>query len=212
MKRIKLFSLVIGLATILASGLALADDVVTLGVLPGSSIQVRDNAYPLGQDPPTSTFNNVSVADDGTVFGAQSDISFTPIDVNVSGFVVHIELRAQSDLMGTYDRNTGSFAAAADFDLKGTSNAPGFNNNTCISPTTTFNLSTDNLGGAVFSGGIGTVVDSTFIVNAIPLGRCGSHIIFGDYARLVNQFFGLPSPSGANTVSLILRMDPPLAP
>ena len=213
MKRIKLFSLVIGLGAILASRVALADDVVTLGVLPGSSIMVGSAAYSFGQDPPTSTFGNVLVADNGTVSGAQSNISFAPIDVDFGfGVIVHAQLGAQSDFMGTYDRNTGSLAAAADFDLKLTSNAPGFNNDTCIIPTTTLNLSTDNLGGSACSGGNCTVVDNSFVVSAIPLGACGSFILIGDYARFINDNLGLPSPSGANILSLVLRMDPPLAP
>src|SRR5712692_1453755 len=132
MKRMKLFSLVVGLGAILASGIALADDVVSIGVLPGSSINVRGYVLSFGTDPPTSTFNNVLIADDGTVFVAQNDISFAPIKVNVSGLEFFAELRAQSDLMGTYDRNTGSCTATLDVDLKITG---FFITDTCIIPT-----------------------------------------------------------------------------
>ena len=114
-------------------------------------------------------------------------------------------------MIGAYDRNTGSFAAAADADLKLTSNAPGFNNNRCIIPTTTLNLSTDDLGGSLFSGGNGTVVDNSFVVNAIPLGACGG--IVANYTFLINNALGLPSLTpGNNTLILVIRMDPPLAP
>ncbi len=211
----KAASLLLGFGVILSSGIALADDVVSIGVLPGSSINVRGTVLALGQDPPASTLNNALIADDGTLFVAQSDISFEPIDVAVftgfGTFVVHVELRAQSDLIGAYDRNTGSFAAAADADIKLTSNVPGFNNNRCIIPTTTWKLSTDDLGGSLFSGGNGTVVDNSFVVNAIPFGACGG--FFPDYATALNNALRLPSLTpGNNTLILVIRMDPPLAP
>ncbi len=218
MKLLKLFSLVVGFGVILTSGMALADDVVNLGALPGSSIKVGTQVAPFGQDPPTSTLNNALITDDGTGAGtlsvSQSDISFAPVEAPVPGFpfVVRAELRAQSDFLGTYDRNTGSSTGAADFDLKITSNAPGFNNNTCIIPTTTLNLSTDDLGGSPFAGGTGTVVDNSFVVSAIPLGACGSFIFFGDYATLINNQLGLPSLTGNNTLIMVIRMTPPLAP
>jgi len=213
----KLLGLVVGFGAILASGVALADDVVSIGVLPGSSINVRGSVFAFGQDPPASTLNNALIADDGTLFVAQSDISFEPIDVTVftpiGTFVVHVELRAQSDLIGAYDRNTGSLTATADADLKLTSNAPGFNNNSCIIPTTTLNFSTDDLGGSACSGGNCTAIDNTFVVNAIPLGACGGIIPVADYAFLINNALGLPSLTpGFNTLILVIRMDPPLAP
>ena len=222
MKLMKLFSLVVGLGTILASGIALADDVVNLGALPESSIKVRTRVLSFGQDPPTSTLNNALVRDDGTgagtLFVAQSDISFAPIAIEFELFfgvpvVVHAQLRAQSDFMGTYDRNTGSSSAIGNFDIKLTSNDPvGFNNNTCIIPTTTLNPSTDAFGGSAFFGGNGTVVDNTFLVSTIPQGACGSLGIF-DYATLINGKLGLPSLTpGANTLTLVIRMTPPLAP
>ena len=201
----------IGLGVILASGLLLADDVISLDVLPGSSISVGTQSFPLGDDPPTSAFNNVSVGDDGTVFGAQADISFVPIDGMMAGFTFHIQMRPQSDLAGTYDRTGGSLTASVAFDLKITSNAPGFDNNNCIVPASAFSFSTDDIGGSTFSGGQGIIVDNAFVVNAIPPGSCGS--FFGtDCARLINGNFGLPSPSGNNMGSLIIRMSPALIP
>src|SRR6266849_6471691 len=215
MNLVKLFSRGVGVATILASGIAFADDVVRVDILPGSSIRLGVNVVAFGQDPPTSTLNNVSITDDGTGVGsllvARNDISFAPIDLVVSFYTVHAELRAQSDLIGTYDRRSGWLTAAGDFDLKLTSNAPGSNNSTCIIPATTLAISTDDAGGWSFVSGKGTAVDNTFSVNAVPHGRCGSYVAF-DYADLLNVNLSLPSRSGANTLALVMRMTPPLAP
>jgi hypothetical protein len=69
MKRVQRFSLVVGFGTILASGIAFADDVVKRDILPGSSIRVGTHVVSFGQDPPTSTLNNASITDDGTGAG-----------------------------------------------------------------------------------------------------------------------------------------------
>jgi sugar lactone lactonase YvrE len=211
MKRVQLFGLVVGFGTILTSGIAFADDVVKLDIVPGSSIRVGTQVISFGQDPPTSTINIVSITDDGTgagtLFVAQSDISFAPVAVVAAPFVVYAELRAQSNLTGTYDRHTGSVTATGDFDLKLTSGAPSFNNTTCIIPASTLTLSTDAVGGLPFYSGTGTAVDNTFLVNAIPADRCGSF-----YTNFLNLNLGLPSPSGANTLALVMRMTPLLAP
>jgi len=55
MKLIKAASLLLGFGVILSPGIALADDVVSIGVLPGSSINVRGTVFAFGQDPPAST-------------------------------------------------------------------------------------------------------------------------------------------------------------
>ncbi len=210
------FSLLVVLRMILASGMALADDVISIGVLPGSSISVRGTSTPLGQDPPVTTLNNVLITDDGTGGGvlsvAQSDVSFEPVDSDAFGFVVRAQIRAQSDGAGVYDRNTGSSTLIIDTDVKYTSDLPGFDNDNCIIPSTTFNLSTDNPGGSLCFGGNCTVVDNTFVVNAIPAGSCGSSFI-GDYATLINQQVGLPSfTPGDNVASLVILMTPALPP
>jgi streptogramin lyase len=216
MKRVQLFSLVVGLGAILVSEIAFAADVVKLDIMPGSSIRVGARTIAVGQDPPTSTLNNVSITDDGTgagtLFVAESDVSFAPVNVVVYVFTVRIQLRAQSNLTGTYDRHTGLATATGDFDLKLTSNTPGFNNITCIIPATTLTLSTNDGGGWPFYSGTGRAADNTFLANAVPPGSCGAGFGYSDYASVLNEDLGLPSPAGANSLALVMRMTPPLAP
>jgi hypothetical protein len=160
--------------------------------------------------------NNVLITDDGTGMGvlsaAQGDITFEAIDYPVLIYVVHIQLRAQSDAAGAYDRNTGSASMSVDTDVKFTSNLPGFDNDNCIIPVTTLNLSTDNPGGSLCLSGNCTVVDNTFVIAAIPASSCGSSFL-GDYAALINSQLGLPSLNpGDNVTALVIQMNPALPP
>jgi hypothetical protein len=199
------------------SGVRPFDDTVNLGILPGSFINVMpppDGFHvDFGSDPPDTGLNNVTIADDGTFDVAQSDISLGSKTFDLgSGITATAELRAQSDAIGTYDRDTGSATMTITLDVHVTSNAPFFDNDNCIVPAVDLTLSTDNDGGAQFSGGQGTVVDNTFVVQAIPVGACGN--VFGtDYAGIVNGFIHAPSLNpGDNAISLNLRMDPALPP
>ncbi len=210
------FSLLVVLRMILASGMALADDVISIGVLPGSSFSVRGSSFPFGQDPPVTTLDNVLITDDGTGGGvlsvAQSDVSFEFTDSDAFGYLLRSQVRAQSDGTGVYDRNTGSSTLIIDIDNKYTSDLPGFDNDNCIIPRTTINLSTDNPGGSLCLAGNCTIVDNTFVIDAIPAGSCGSSI-FGDYATLLNQQVGLPSLTpGDNVATLVIVMTPALPP
>jgi len=220
MKRRKpLLSILLGLGVCLETSAALADDVVTLTIWGStnhpdnpSSISVNFGSFvkTLTDD---STFNNVTVTDDGsgagTVTIAQSDIQFAPSSDTFFGFTFTEQLRAQSDLGGTYDRNTGSSTATVNIDLKITSNAPGFNNNSCILPQISINANTDN--GVAYSGGVGTLVDNTFAVGQFAHGSCGSFFLIGDYADRINAQFHLPSPAG-NVLWLANAMNPALPP
>lgn len=203
----------------LMTSAALADDTVTLTVWGSTShpdnpasISINDGSFvkTLADD---SVFNNVTVTDDGTGAGtiavAQSDIQFAPGFDTIMGFMFTEQLRAQSDLNGTYDRNSGSSTATVIVDLKVTSNAPGFNNNTCILPQATINATTD--AGAAYSGGAGTLVDNTIALGSFAHGSCGFFILVGDYADRINATLGLPSASG-NVVRLPNAMDPALPP
>jgi len=208
------WSFALGLGACMVLGAARADDIVSIGVLPGSSISIRNGCrvQTFGEDPPTSVLNNVLIADDGTLTVAQGDIFFAPFDFVVSGFTVHAQLRPQSDGTGTYDRTSGSSMASLIADVKITSNAPGFNNNNCIVPATSISVSTDNTGGSLCSGGNCTLVDNTFVVYAVPPGSCGS--FFGiNYTNIVNDNLCAPSLNpGDNVLTLVVRMTPPLDP
>jgi hypothetical protein len=190
------------------------DDVVNILVHSGSSIQIKSQNFGFGDEPPTSYVNNVTVTDDGsgagTMSAAMSDVVFKPIEFNIGPAHGFATLRAQTDLSGTYDRNTGSATATLDMDVHLESDAPNFDNVNCNIPRGTLNFTTD--AGTPFSGGAGMMVDNTFVVDAIPHGACG--MFFGnDYADIVNSFLGLPSQnSGDNVLTLNLTMDPPLAP
>jgi hypothetical protein len=185
-------------------------DIVTITVQDGSYIQVGNNNPITFGDPTTDMFNNTSIDPDGNVFVARSDIQFGATTLTFAGMPFTVQLRAQSDLNGTYDRGSGSATATVALDVKITNNTlPNFNNNTCIIPATTLNLTTDN--GTPFSGGAGTMVDNTFAAPAIPRGACGN-AGFVDYAQLINQNLGLPSDAGNNVISLNLQMDPSLPP
>ncbi len=106
----------------------------------------------------------------------------------------------------------GASTLIIDIDNKYTSDLPGFDNSNCIIPRTTLNLSTDNPGGSLCFGGNCTVVDNTFVINAIAAGSCGSSFL-GDYATLINQQVGLPSLTpGDNVATLVIRMTPALPP
>jgi hypothetical protein len=212
-------NILIGLAICLVTGAAWADDVVALTVWGStnhpdnpSSISINNGSF-VKTFTDDATFNNVTVTDDGTGAGtitiAQGDIQFAPSSDMFFGFTFNEQLRAQSDLNGTYDRNSGSATAAVNIDLKITSNAPGFNNNTCVLPQITINATTDN--GVAYSGGAGTLVDNTFAVGSFAHGSCGSFFLIGDYADRINAQLHLPSPSG-NVVTLANSMNPALPP
>jgi hypothetical protein len=208
------WSFALGLSASMVLGAARADDIVSIGVLPGTSISIRNGCQvqTFGQDPPTSMLDNVLIADDGTLTVAQGDIFFAPIDFVVMGFMVHAQLRPQSDGTGTYDRASGSATASLIADLKITSNAPGFNNNNCIVPATALSVSTDNTGGSLCSGGNCTLVDNTFVVDRIPAGSCGS-FLFYNYTNIVNDNLCAPSLNpGDNILTLVVRMTPALDP
>lgn len=208
------WSFALGLSAGLVLGAARADDTVSIGILSGSSISIRNGCrvQAFGEDPPTSMLNNVLITDDGTLTVAQSDIFFAPFDFVVSGFNVHAQLRPQSDGSGAYDRASGSSSANLIVDIKITSNAPGFNNNNCIVPATSLAVSTDNTGGSLCSGGNCTLVDNTFVVNAVPPGSCGSFLGI-NYTNLVNDNICAPSLNpGDNVLTLVVRMDPALDP
>ena len=218
-RRRPIINVLLGSGICLVTSAALADDVVTLTIWGStnhpdnpSSISINNGSFvkTLTDD---STFNNVTVTDDGsgagTVTIAQSDIQFAPSSDTFLGFTFVEQLRAQSDLNGTYDRNTGSSTTSVNIDLKITSNAPGFNNSTCILPQITINANTDN--GVAYSGGVGTLVDNTFAVGRFAHGSCGSFILIGDYADRINAQFQLPSPSG-NVLTLANAMNPALPP
>jgi hypothetical protein len=118
---------------------------------------------------------------------------------------------------GTYDRATGIAAANVMLDTKITSdNAPMFDNQHCIIPTTSISLSTENTNAVRFTTigqyGDGTVVDNTFVVDRIPAGACGGNAVL-NWTDIINNQLGLPSLNpGDNILTLHLRMDPPIGP
>lgn len=209
----------LGLGICLVTGAALADDAVTLTIWgstnhPDNPSRISiNNGYFARALPDDSVFNNATVTDDGsgvgTVFIAQGDIQFATITEILFGFNFNVQLRPQSDLNGTYDRNTGSSTANLSLDVKVTSNAPGFNNNTCVLPVVTLNATTD--AGAAYLGGAGTLVDNTLAIDQFAHGSCGSFFLVGDYADQINAQLGLPSASG-NVLTLANSMDPALPP
>jgi hypothetical protein len=199
---------------------ALADDTVVLTVWGStnhpdnpSSISVNNGQF-AKTFTDDSAFNNVTVTDDGSgagaVFIAQGDIQFAPSSDTFFGFTFNEQLRAQSDLNGTYDRNSGSATASVLVDLKITSNAPGFNNNTCILPAIAINAATDT--GVPYSGGAGTLVDNAFAVGQFAHGSCGSFFLIGDYADRINGQLHLPAAAGTNALTLANSMNPALPP
>lgn len=193
-------------------------DLVTLGVLTGSYIQIGSQGpYNFGDDQGSTQLQNVFITNDGTgagtLFVAQSDIHLPSVSGTISGFNYTASLLPLSDGTGTYDRNTGNASASLTVTVQLQSNAPGFH--TCSLPGTTITITTDN--GVPFSNGgdgndYGTMADVTFPVPAMPHGSCGSFIFIGDYADLVNSQFSLPSPSGNNVLNINILMNPAIGP
>jgi hypothetical protein len=194
-------------------------DVVELGFLPGSSITIGTNSpITFGNDPPTDGVHNVSVGFDGTVFASQGDFYISSREFVIVGYHFEVQLQAQSDVTGTYDRTSGSATVNLALSVQITSpDAPSFDNNNCIIPATQLNMTTDN--GTLFSldpndstREVGTAVDNTFAAQAIPNRACGVYQGLVDYAQVINTQFGLPSGSGNNNFSLNLSMTPPIGP
>lgn len=193
--------------------------VVNLGFLPDSVVSTNDGSLSVsfGNDPPTDGWDNVAIDGSGNVSGGQSDFHIGAATLTAT-FHFTVQLRAQSDLSGTYDVTTGIMTASLNLDAKITSNdAPGFNNNTCIIPQQTLNLDTvsDPLGVNFSADGqgreTGTIVDHTVPLDAIPHGACGSFVGI-DYADEINGNLGLPSGSGHNLFQLNTAIDQPIGP
>jgi hypothetical protein len=186
-------------------------DVVTITVQAGSYIQFG-NASPINfGGTTTDMLNNASIGPDGDVFVAQSDVHFGMTTISFEFQDYTVQLRARSDLTGTYDRGSGSATATVTLDIKfDNTSLPGFDHNNCIIPATQFNPTTDS--GTPFSGGAGTMVDNTFAARAIPHTACGGTGGFIFYADSINQHLSLPSDAGNNVLSLNLQMDPSLPP
>jgi hypothetical protein len=127
----------------------------------------------------------------------------------------YIQLQAQSDATGTYDRNTGEATLQIAMNLVIYSpNAPGFDNSgACAVPATQLAFDTNNPGGSLFLNGDGTVVDDTFVMDQLPHGACGTIMGNHDYADMLNPQLGLPSlNSGDNSLTLHLHMRPAIGP
>jgi hypothetical protein len=173
----------------------------------------------------SDTFNNVNIGSDGSVFVAQSDITYADrqITVTLQGnpYDIQIFFRAQSDINGTFDPSSGSMTISFNLDIYLTSNGPdpmrrlpNFDNTNCIVPAASLNMTTDDTGGAQFvqsnDGSMqGIVIDNTYLAHAIPSGNCGGIPFVVDYADAFNAGFGLPSEtSGANSLSHGMLLTP----
>jgi hypothetical protein len=191
------------------------DNVVTVGALPGSFFQEgTNNPATFGSNPPAPPylFSGVDITDSGTFDVPSSGIRLPTIVTQLGGgLYISYTPRLQSDVTGTYDRHTGTSTLGFSLDLYIDSNQPNFNHQNCIVPATSVNLSTENAPGHRYVNGVGTLVDDTFPLNAIPPHSCGS--FFGlDYTNEINSAFGLPSPSGQNKLHNVTLMSPALRP
>jgi hypothetical protein len=195
------------------------DDTLNMGILPGSSLVLPGAELDFGDRPPTSGLYEVQITDDGTgagtLFISQSNITIQPVVLEVGHQAIfQIQLLAQSDAAGTYDRNTGEATIQVALNLVIYSpNEPGFDNSgSCAVPATEMSFDTSNPGGSLFLNGDGTVVDNTFVMDRLPHGACGSHMD-NEYSDLLSKKLGLPSMNtGDNTMTLHLHMRPAIGP
>jgi hypothetical protein len=190
---------------------------VNLYFLSGSFLKLGNQSpITFGDDSLTEGWTHVSLNPQDKLVGSAKHFNLPPYHAMALNYNFFVQLEAQSKLQGRYDPTTGNSTTSITLDVYITSpDAPMFNNQTCKVPPATLNFTTDN--GTPFAmnpdgtADVGTSVDNTFAAPAIPMGVCGN-VGFVDYATVINNFFGLPSPAGANTFSLHVAITPPPGP
>jgi hypothetical protein len=201
-----------------------ADPVVNPGnnfaaMVTGGQIKIGTDFDPIDVSTmtPSPKLKNITVNPDGSFSALASDFVFPeiilPVDVPVVGTKdIHIQIRAASPVAGNIDPATGeiSLTTSLTIQLTGDLGVGTLGSNCYVGPPSD-PIPFSGAGGAAKGvpydeyAGTATILDDTA---AIP-GATGCPTILGQNVNsMVNSTLGLPSPSGANSVSLELRLNP----